>query len=465
MRISTSVHRVLAAMLSLAMAMALTIPAFSADGISVQALAAASFSDVPVSHTFYKGVMYCAGKGIVNGYPDGTFKPATTIAKNHFCAMLARAFYADQVANNDTDYYKKNYGTFGPTNYALAANGILNDSSFRRSYMNGSVMTTGINRYDMATLMTNIMNQKGFAASSAEKNAVISAIKDYADIPSQYKDAVANVYALGIIGGYGDGSFKGDNIMNRGQAAIVIQRMAQYAPVKGDDDNNQYDNGQEKSNTGGNTETTTPAPKLETPKPMTVNVTSAKTDNGTAWMVPDNKFVTGYLNNGKAVTQTNVEAMLADAEKIWPDGITWTVQGASGNNYYGNKGAIADGYTAWQIIHGANRTDANYACGGFACMLSDYIFGPNASNPCRKLDDNTKVRPGDIVITTLNGTTKHVMIATSTVWYKSGRPGVFTADGNVSNVVSWNAENGIPIDSYTNSAGTAAHIIYTRYPD
>ena len=176
MRISTSVHRVLAAMLALTLALALTIPAFAVDGISARALAAVSFSDVPISHTFYKGVMYCAGKGIVNGYPDGTFKPTTTIAKNHFCAMLARAFYADQVANNDTDYYKKNYGTFGPTNYALAANGILNDSSFRRSYTNDSVMTTGINRYDMATLITNIMNQKGFAAVGGDPAAFVESL-------------------------------------------------------------------------------------------------------------------------------------------------------------------------------------------------------------------------------------------------------------------------------------------------
>ena len=81
------------------------------------------FSDVPEDHTFYKGIMYCAGKGIVNGYADGTFQPAKTVAKSHFCAMLARGFYADQIAKYDTDWYKKEYGTFGPTNMTLSANG------------------------------------------------------------------------------------------------------------------------------------------------------------------------------------------------------------------------------------------------------------------------------------------------------------------------------------------------------
>ncbi len=90
-----------------------------------------SFSDVPTNHTFYKGIMYCAQKGIVNGYDDGTFRPATLVAKNHFCAMLARAFYADQVAKFDTDANKNAYGMFGATNLALANNGTLNNTSFR----------------------------------------------------------------------------------------------------------------------------------------------------------------------------------------------------------------------------------------------------------------------------------------------------------------------------------------------
>ena len=86
-----------------------------------------SFSDVPTTHTFYKGIMYCAGKGIVNGYADGTFRPTNTVAKSHFVAMLARAFYADQITKYDTDYYKNTFGTFGPTNMTMAQNGSLNN--------------------------------------------------------------------------------------------------------------------------------------------------------------------------------------------------------------------------------------------------------------------------------------------------------------------------------------------------
>ena len=52
--------------LVLAMAMAL--------GVSATAFAANPFSDVPAGHWSYASVSKLAAAGIVDGYPDGTFK-------------------------------------------------------------------------------------------------------------------------------------------------------------------------------------------------------------------------------------------------------------------------------------------------------------------------------------------------------------------------------------------------------
>lgn len=43
-----------------------------------------------------------------------------TIAKNHFCAMLARAFYPDQISEYDTDWYNNKRGMLTPTNMVLS---------------------------------------------------------------------------------------------------------------------------------------------------------------------------------------------------------------------------------------------------------------------------------------------------------------------------------------------------------
>ena len=51
---------------------------------------AASFSDVAETDWFYPYVIWAADKGIVSGYPDGTFMPDARILRSEMAAMLAR---------------------------------------------------------------------------------------------------------------------------------------------------------------------------------------------------------------------------------------------------------------------------------------------------------------------------------------------------------------------------------------
>ena len=64
-----------------------TAAALSAD--------AAPFSDVPADHVFAGYIAYCAQQGILNGYADGTFKPANTVTGYQFMKMLLGALGYD----------------------------------------------------------------------------------------------------------------------------------------------------------------------------------------------------------------------------------------------------------------------------------------------------------------------------------------------------------------------------------
>lgn len=387
-------------------------------------------------------------QSIVDGYTDGSFRPASTVTQSNFTVMLSRAFYASDITKYSTDSVKS-LGSFYPNYLALKNNGIWNNVSFDTDDVyNPSLaasMNRGISRYDMAQLMTNIMAANGFSASSNDKNNAIAKITDYNHIPSQYRDAVTNVYALGIIGGYSDGSFAGDATMNRGQAAVVIYRMTL------------------KMNSSG--ENPTPDPEAPAPKPTTVAVTQEAPDKYglIAWTIADNGYSTGRLNNGKPITQENVLELLAEAKKIWPDGLSWNYTGKDTNIYNSGKGETI----AYKAIL-AHRTNPAQACGGFAAMLSDYIFGAS-SNPVRRLTDNTQVRPGDIVFRiNPDGSVAHVNIALTTVGRTNGgNPGIKTANGNTGGLVAWHdtASNYTDrIDDYQRAAGISTCIIYTRYP-
>ena len=212
--------KLLSLLLALALCAALSVPALAAE-----------FRDVPQSHTFHDAIQECAAKGITSGYADGSFKPASQVTRAQFCVMLSRAFYPDAVKENSTES-NKNLGWFVPNTEALSQAGVLKDASFTANYRDAGAMDQPISRYDMAQLMTNIMAQQGSSASEEAKAAAAEKIADWDGIHAAYRDAVSNVYALGIIGGYSDGTFGGTVTMNRGQGCAVIYRMAQYVGSK-----------------------------------------------------------------------------------------------------------------------------------------------------------------------------------------------------------------------------------------
>lgn len=326
-----------------------------------------SFLDVPEDHPFFSAVMDCAAKGITGGYADGTFKPANSVTKAQFSVMLSRAFYPGEVEKYNTKVYT-DQGWFAPNTRALYMAGVLTDTSFVSSFATADVMGQTINRYDMAQLMTNIMTAKGFSATSDQKSAAQAKISDYKSIPVQYQDAVKNVFALSIITGYSDGTFGGNNAMNRGQGCVVIYRMAQYTPTTSEPVTPAAD--------------VPPATKPETrAQPAQPETPAAKT-----------------LSNGQPVTEANVLKLLNELQAKYPTGTSF------------EKG-YANGNFSKDVIKATDLSTLK-GCGGWAALASDYIFGQTGF-PVRKVSF-FDARPGDLVITLDdNGRHHHIMLAIS----------------------------------------------------
>ena len=79
--------------LVLAMAMAL--------GVSATAFAANPFSDVPAGHWAYASVAKLAAAGIVNGYPDGTFKGDNLMTRYEMAQIVAKAYAKGAIGADD----------------------------------------------------------------------------------------------------------------------------------------------------------------------------------------------------------------------------------------------------------------------------------------------------------------------------------------------------------------------------
>ncbi len=63
---------------------------------SIQAWAQTMFPDVPSDYWAQPFIETLAQQGIVAGYPDGTFRPESTIDRDEYAAVLWRAFEADR---------------------------------------------------------------------------------------------------------------------------------------------------------------------------------------------------------------------------------------------------------------------------------------------------------------------------------------------------------------------------------
>lgn len=481
LNIRPHLRRAMAAAFAGIMAMSLSVSAFAAETCPICGIpdcscctgssgnqsnavpTAVNFTDAPDTSPFYTGIIWCAEQSIVGGYSDGTFKPTNTVSRSNFVVMLSRAFYADDVAKYNNDF-NKSFGAFVPNYMALNNAGVWENLSFDSSNMFNtgsnfmSEMNRGISRYDMAQLMTNIMSKNGFSASASDKSAAIAKISDYNNIPSQYRDAVANVYALGVIGGFSDGTFGGNATMNRGQGAIVIYRMIQKM----------YPNGEQ------------PTPDPEAPiDPGTGEMacacvrlygeckccnttgttgsgsgnTGTGTGSGTTTpSTPDIKPETpsgATLSNGKAITEANVKELVNELKAKYPT-----------NALYANKGA-----SIGTNIYRPFGYSSGSECAGWAALVSDYIFGKNAT--VRTHQDFDHVRIGDVLYSEAHKCV--VMNVAPCQWCH--KPAFATSDSNVSYKVAWYDDyniagvcNNPSCAGYHGTPTDDPYIIITRYP-
>ena len=294
---------------------ALLISAVIAAALVIPVSASGGFTDVPSTFWAYTEITEAVNKGITNGYADGTFKPRNSVTNAHFCAFLARAFYADEYVDGTKSPWYKVYTD------VLDEHGILDRTTLSKDF-DGNI-NKPINRYDMAQMMRHILDDKNAEMPTNEEMAAArNAIGDWDGVPAEYRGAVSLCYAMGVLNGQSDGNFGGNNLMNRGQGCVVVYRLTQKI---------------ETGSTG--IEPSVPEKPEEPSNPSTSTQT---------------------LTNGKPVTVENVSELLAELKET----------------KYPHKGTY-DPYEPQYYF--ACKHSYGIECAKLAYTISDEIFGVDAS--------------------------------------------------------------------------------------
>ena len=383
-----------------------------------------TFTDVPKSHWAYTFVEKAVEKGWVSGMGDGTFAPNANVTYAQFCVMLVSAFFPEQLAS----YTGPTSPWYVPACMVAAQNDLLLGTAVEQTPTLEGAVSQPMSRYEMALVVSNALYKINAKIPTPQEQAdQMDQTPDYWDIPKQYRNAVLLAKATGVLSGMDSaGTFGGSGNLSRAQAAVVLGKL----------------NGLR--NTGDGSAVNPNLPEPATPTEITRSPFAFQGSENVQQMMSRlnkeaPKYYEGYLTNGKPITEENIKAMLAEAEKGMPDGTAWT----TGETYRYVTPFFGKGLAS--------------GCNSFSAGLSDYIFGKNA--PVTKHQDFDNIKVGDVI------------------WWKDSSVGrdhvVFVRDvdstvqgsyvycnGNLSKKVRWEMFDDINNWSATQKAET---YVYSRY--
>lgn len=192
---------------------AVTVLAVVSVPISDEVYAASTFSDMSEKHWAYVALQQLTKENVIEGYPDGSFKPEKTVTYGEFIKLVYAGCSGKTIENSaNGKHWAENYY------YAASADGYL---EFR--HIDIALLSEPIPRKHMAYIASQVID-------SADGETNLKSQELFTDITavSEHSYDIMKVCAAGVLTGYDDGSFKPDRTLTRAEAAVVITRLLDY---------------------------------------------------------------------------------------------------------------------------------------------------------------------------------------------------------------------------------------------
>lgn len=162
----------------------------------VSSVFAMEFSDVS-GHWAFEYIDRMVVNNVVSGYPDGTFRPNSFVKVNEFLKILVEA----------SGYKKVMVGECWPDWYINSAieYGFIFENEF-------DCYDIEISRYEAAMIVARFIDVSDI---SVAKNI-------FTDLDKEYRRDVLKLVSLGVINGYSDNTFRGEQGITRAEALKVV---------------------------------------------------------------------------------------------------------------------------------------------------------------------------------------------------------------------------------------------------
>ena len=173
------------------------------------------FKDID-GHKANKEILQAANQGIVNGYPDGTFRPDGNVTRTEFVSMLMRGLKPD---GEGAALTFKDKGQIG--SWALKAVRQAVQLGIITGYTDGTFRSNA--KITRAELMVMVVRAAGFQPENTQHTS----FDDDANIPNWARPYIAKAAEIGIIvpEEYKNHKFAPQTFATRAEAAAAIVRM------------------------------------------------------------------------------------------------------------------------------------------------------------------------------------------------------------------------------------------------
>lgn len=183
--------------------------------MNFSSIMAAEFSDLSKDHWAYENITRLVNKGVINGYPNGTYLPENSVTRGEFLKLIMTTLY-------DGDEYFKDMGLDSihwAASYAYEA--------MSNNYLMDGTDATGldnkISRLEMACILSKVCLDNDISADKS--GAKMVEFSDIGDLSTANKNAIIYSNINGLVNGYPDGTFGPSKTMTRAEVATVICRF------------------------------------------------------------------------------------------------------------------------------------------------------------------------------------------------------------------------------------------------
>jgi len=182
------------------------------------------FSDVPPNHWAYEAIMDLVRRGILSGYPDGTFKPENPVKRSETAVILTKVFNLDLLKPERATYIDvtKTHWSYGYVE-VIGKTKLMDDS-----IENGRFRPEeNLKRIEFVPISVKALGMKMFAdvINEEEKTKTIMVFSDASQVPIWARGYLTIAIKAQIVSGYPDGTFKPRNNITRAEIASLIYNM------------------------------------------------------------------------------------------------------------------------------------------------------------------------------------------------------------------------------------------------